>query len=120
MTDTTTEQLTEAEALRYLTQCADDDGAHWFAGVRYPAAECRTCGGTNDAGHLRTPGSRYGSTAADCAPAAYRMAYLQAREAGDPVDRDYLNGAMSLVVNDHDDPEYVIRTGPNPIADHTN
>lgn len=58
----------------------------------------------------RVPCSRYGRNAAECAPVAWRLAYLVARETGEPVTTEGLDHAMSLVVNDHDDVAYVIRT----------
>lgn len=55
------------------------------------------------------PCSRYGRNSADCAPVAWRLAYLVAREQGEPITFDNLDHAMSLVVNDHDDVAYIIR-----------
>lgn len=52
--------------------------------------------------------SRFGSTGADCAPVAWRLAYLVARDQGEPITFDGLDHAMSLVVNEHDDVSYVI------------
>ena len=60
--------------------------------------------------HDRVPCSRYGSTSADCAPVAWRVAYLVARETGEPITRANLDHAMSLVVNDSDDVAYMVRT----------
>jgi hypothetical protein len=103
-----------SEGIKYLTQCADRQGNHWYQGyVWSDPSDCPTCHGTNDAGWLRCPGSRYGNTGADCAPVAWRLAYLLAGESGEPVDRDLLDHAMSLVVNDHDDVAYIIRTYGN-------
>jgi|GEM_PF-6299519 len=62
-----------------------------------------------DTGHLRTPCSRYGWNGADCAPVAWRYAYLVAREIGDQVTTDHLDHAMELVVNNHDDVAHIIR-----------
>lgn len=56
------------------------------------------------------PCSRYGRTTEECAPVAWRLAYLLARETGDPIDTDSLEEAMGLVVNEHDDVAYIIRT----------
>jgi hypothetical protein len=101
--------MKRAEAIAYLTQCADDNGDHWSGGVKWSADECPTCHGTNDAGWLRVPCSRYGNTSAECAPVAYRVAYLMARESGDDVTREGLQHAMSLVVNDSDGPAEIVR-----------
>ena len=100
--------MKRSEGIAYLTQCADRQGRHWWAGGEYPAEECRTCNGTNYAGHLRTF-SQYGRTSAECAPVAWRLAYLVARETGTEIDEDGLDHAMSLVVNDHEDVAYMVR-----------
>lgn len=97
------------EGIAYLTQCADDQGIHWSGGIKYAQEECPTCNGTNDAGWLGVPCSRYGRTSRECAPVAWRVAYLVAREQGEEVDQDRLSHAMSLVVNEHDDVAYIIR-----------
>lgn len=97
------------DGIAYLTQCADRNGDHYWAGGKYPADECRTCNGTNYAGHLRTF-SRYGSTGEACAPVAWRLAYIIARETGTEITLDDLDHAMSLVVNEHDDVAYMVRT----------
>lgn len=55
------------------------------------------------------PCSRYGRTSSDCAPVAWRLAYILARETGEEIDQDALDYAMGLVVNDHDDVAYIIR-----------
>lgn len=60
-------------------------------------------------GGLYVPCSRYGRNGADCAPVAWRLAYLLARENGEKVTTDSLDYAMGLVVNDHDDVAYVVR-----------
>lgn len=101
--------MRRSEGIAYLTQCADNEGKHWSGGVSYPASECPTCHGSNDAGWLKTF-SQYGSTSSECAPVAWRLAYLIARETGEPVTRESLEHAMSLVVSDHDDVAHVIRT----------
>jgi hypothetical protein len=62
-----------------------------------------------DTGSLQVPCSRYGRTSRDCAPVAWRVAYLLARETGEPITRDRLDHAVGLVVNDHDDVSYMIR-----------
>lgn len=101
--------MRKAEGIRYLTQCADRNGTHWHGGLRYLQEDCPTCGGTNEAGHLKVPCSRYGRTGTECAPIAWRFAYLYAKSIGDPVDLDLLDYAMSLVVNDSDEVSYLIR-----------
>lgn len=65
---------------------------------------------TLDGPHLACPCSRYGRTSEDCAPVAWRLAYLLARERGERLTFDELDYAMGLVVNDHDDVAYIIRT----------
>jgi hypothetical protein len=55
------------------------------------------------------PCSRYGRHTSDCAPVAWRFAYLVARESHQPLDTDLLDWAMGLVVNDHDDVRHFIR-----------
>jgi hypothetical protein len=98
------------EGIAYLTRCADRNGQHWYQGhVWGDVDSCPTCHGTNDAGHLSVPCSRYGRTSADCAPVAWRLAYLLARETGEPITRGGLDHAMSLVVNDHADVAYIVR-----------
>lgn len=59
-------------------------------------------------GNLAVPGGRYGSDTEACAPVAWRLAYLLARETGEPITEDGLDNAMGLVVNSHDDVSYVI------------
>lgn len=61
-----------------------------------------------DTGWLACPGSRYGRTGADCAPVAWRIAEIIARETGEPIIWHTLEGAMSQVVNDHDDVAYLL------------
>jgi hypothetical protein len=101
--------MKRSDGIAYLTQCADRDGVHWWAGYRYPAEDCRTCNGTNYAGRLGVPCSRYGDTSAKCAPVAWRFAHLMARETGEEITLDSLDHAMSLVVNDHPDVAYLVR-----------
>ncbi len=100
--------MDRSEGLQILTQCADSAGRHWSGGLQYDQDDCPTCGGTNDAGHLRCF-SRYGRTSRECAPVAWRLAYITAREIGDDITPENLDYAMSLVVNDHDDVAYMIR-----------
>ena len=92
------------EAIEYLTRCADDNGNHWYQGRVWSDPDtCPTCHGSNDAGWLHCPGSRYGRTSAHCAPVAYKVAVIRS---GDyDVSRGELDTAMSQVVNDSDTPE---------------
>lgn len=76
--------MNRAEGIAYLTNNGEDDGDY-------------------------VPCSRYGRNTADCAPVAWRLAYLIARETGEQVDVERLDHAMSLVVNDHEDVAYIIR-----------
>lgn len=76
--------MTRTEAIAYLTNNGED-------------------------GHLRVPCSRYGRSTAECAPVAWRLAYLLARETGEAITVESLDYAMGLVVNDHDDVAYIIR-----------
>ena len=62
----------------------------------------------NRDGDLRVPCSRYGSSTFDCSPVAYRAAVILARETGEPLTLDSLDYVMGLVVNDHDDVEYLL------------
>lgn len=75
-------------------------------GIRYLTTDAET---GEDTGHLSVPCSRYGRNSADCAPVAWRLAYLTARESGEEVTLDGLDHAMGLVVNDHDDVAYMVR-----------
>jgi hypothetical protein len=100
--------MRKSEGIAYLTQCADDHGVHWNGGRAVAPDQCETCNGTNRAGHLRCF-SRYGSTSEDCAPVAWRLAYLLARETGEEITRESLSHAMGLVVNEHDDVAEIIR-----------
>jgi hypothetical protein len=63
-----------------------------------------------DGRDYRVPCSRYGRWTSDCAPVAWRIAYLTAREIGDAITQGALDAAMSLVVNDSDDVAYMVRT----------
>jgi len=60
-------------------------------------------------GDLRVPCSRYGSSTSDCAPVAWRLAFIMHRETGEDITEDTLEHAMGLVVNDHDDVAYMVR-----------
>jgi hypothetical protein len=97
------------EAIAYLTQCADDNGNHWSGGLPYPSFDCPTCKGTNDAGWLHVPCSRYGRTSAEVAPVAYRHALIIQQWSGEPLTREALSHSMSMAVNDHEDVEKDIR-----------
>lgn len=101
--------MKRSEGIRYLTQCADEEGRHWQWGYQVPAEDCHCCRGTNDASRLLVY-SRYGPTTGDAAPVAWRLAYLTCREMGEPITREALDHAMSLVVNGHEDVAYIIRT----------
>lgn len=63
----------------------------------------------DDCPGARVPCSRYGTCTEDCAPVAWRLAYIVARETGEPITFEDLDHAMSLVVNDHDDVAYMVR-----------
>lgn len=66
---------------------------------------------TRDGG--RVPCSRYGYDSHSCAPVAYAAAVILAGEAGAEPTLEECDFIMGLVVNDHDDPEYLIRNyGP--------
>jgi hypothetical protein len=62
-----------------------------------------------DGGNLKVPCSRYGHDTESCAPVAVAVAVIVAGETGEGSWRDGLEYSMGLVVNDHDDPEYLIR-----------
>ena len=51
------------------------------------------------------PCSRYGSTTEDCAVVAAAVSVILAGETGEDVDPE---SVMSLVVNDHSDPAYLL------------
>lgn len=53
--------------------------------------------------------SRYGHRTDECAPVAWRVAFILARETGEPITADALDYAMGLVVNDREDVAYMIR-----------
>jgi hypothetical protein len=53
--------------------------------------------------------SLYGRTSIECAPVAWRLAYLIARDTGEPITFDSLDHCMGLVVNDHEAVAYTIR-----------
>lgn len=58
---------------------------------------------------LSVPCSRYGHSSAECSLVAWRVSYLMARESGEPITFAGLDHAMGLVVNDHDDVDYLVR-----------
>lgn len=96
--------MKRAEAIAYLTRCADDNGTHWYQGRAWSDPEtCPTCHGTNDAGWLGCPGSRYGRTSARCAPVAYKLAVIRTGDYN--VSASELDSAMSQVVNDSETPQ---------------
>ena len=59
--------------------------------------------------HLKVPCSRYGWDTESCAPVAWRAAEIVAAETGTDVGELELDAMMSLVVNDSDEPETLIR-----------
>ncbi len=98
--------MKRAEGLALLTRCSDENGRHYSGGYACSPEDCY-CRGTDYAGNLATF-SRYGRTSAECAPVAWRLAYLVARECGDEVTPESLDHAMGLVVNSHDDVAYMV------------
>lgn len=62
---------------------------------------------TRDSG--RVPCSRYGWDSASCSPVVFAVATIVAEETGEPLTKESLDWIMGLVVNDHDDPETMIR-----------
>lgn len=93
------------DAIAYLTRCADDNGTHWYQGSAWTDVEtCPTCHGTNDAGWLAAPCSRYGRTSADIAPFVYRVARI------DGIANEHnLDYFMGLCVNDSESPQEIFR-----------
>jgi len=63
---------------------------------------------------LRVPCSRYGYDSQSCAPVALAVAEIVEEATGEPMSTDDLDHAMGLVVNDHDDPEDLIRSHGSP------
>ncbi len=59
-------------------------------------------------GDLAVPCSRYGRSTSTCAVVAASTAVAFSAATGDPVTTDLLDHVMSLVVNDHDDPEAIL------------
>jgi hypothetical protein len=57
-------------------------------------------------GHLSVPCSRWGRNGADCAEVAYDLDVILSDATGEGMDARTLDGAMSAVVNDHDDVAY--------------
>lgn len=92
--------MKRAEGIAFLTQCADRQGIHWSSGIKYPADDCPTCGGSNYAGFLLVPCSRYGRNASECAPKVWRAALKYQRESGEEITLDLLDSLMSRAVND--------------------
>lgn len=92
--------MKRSEGIAYLVRCSDDNGRHFSGGVEYAREDCYTCNGTNDAGWLRTPCSRYGRTAAEVAPKVWRAAVEYRRAAGEPITYELLDSFMSRAVND--------------------
>ena len=56
-----------------------------------------------DTGHLYAPCSRWGRNSRDCAEVAYDLDRILSDLTGEGMDERTLDGAMSSVVNDHDD-----------------
>lgn len=79
--------MNETEAIHYLTHDAETG---------------------EETGHLYVPCSRYGRNGADCAPVAYQVATILARETGEELTTETLDYVMGLVVNDHDDVAYML------------
>jgi hypothetical protein len=93
------------EALAYLTRCADDNGIHWYQGRAWSDIEsCPTCHGSNNAGHLQTPCSRYGRYSDEVALVVWRVAQLTGDTSANNLD--YL---MGLGVNDSPELENTLR-----------
>ena len=90
------------EAIAFLTRCADDQGIHWYQGRPWGSTieTCPICHGSNDAGWLATPCSRYGHTSAHIAPLVYRVAKID----GD-TSESKLDYWMELAVNDSELPQ---------------
>ena len=57
-----------------------------------------------------TPVSRYGRDGRACAPVAVAVAVILGGETGEPVTRETLEYVMGLVVNDHDDVGYMLKS----------
>lgn len=60
-------------------------------------------------GNLRVPASRYGWDTVSCVPVALAAAQIMSGETGEPISEHSLDHIMSLVVNDHQDIEDLIR-----------
>lgn len=60
-------------------------------------------------GNLRVPCSRYGHDSLSCAKVAVKVEAILAAETGEETTEESLDYVMGLVVNDHDDPEYLLR-----------
>lgn len=60
-------------------------------------------------GNLRVPCSRYGWDTVSCAPVAYAAEVIVAAETGADSTEESLDYMMGLVVNDHEDIEYLLR-----------
>jgi hypothetical protein len=62
----------------------------------------------------RVPCSRYGWDSESCAPVAVAVARIIEDATGEEMTEDSLDHVMGLVVNDHDDPETLIREHGTP------
>lgn len=60
-------------------------------------------------GRADAPGSRFGTSFESWAPAAAAVAVILAGETGEATYAELIDQAASLVVNDHDDAEYLLR-----------
>ena len=60
-------------------------------------------------GNLRVPASRYGSDTVNCAEVAIVVERVLSAETGEPTTAASLDYAMSMVVNDRDDVEELLR-----------
>lgn len=62
-----------------------------------------------DDGNMRVPCSRYGHDTISCIPITFAVVTIMAQETGEPVTTEGIDHIMGLVVNDHEDPDYIIR-----------
>lgn len=61
-------------------------------------------------GNLKVPCSRYGHDSESCAEVAWAAEVIYCQVAPDEMTFDSLDRMMGLVVNNHDDVEYIIRS----------
>ena len=94
-----TMNYTYDEVIASLVKCSDDNGNHWYQGRVWSDPEsCPICDGTDNAGYLRCPCSRYGYRASDVA----EQVWVIGKALGWAYSPEYLMGEM---VNDADWPE---------------